>query len=412
MREPTTGHTAARSRSRLSPEGGPHRAGHDGRVPLRTVRGRQVTVRSYRQLHGGGRPRHRRLLREPHRANTGQRGHAGRRCRVVGSGNGSFGQHGRGHRDHVLRGVDRRLFGRLQRLLRGGIQRGHRVLRRLHACHRPHFQHPGARGRLGCGRCALCVVAAGWLWPSSVVAQSRRDLSEVYQELAMATSRLSARTAVSESTSAMVQLSKGILDAEQSIAHSAWRPDSLAGPHKARMYLLEGARRTSELIGAFGRMPHHANGPLHADAVQLEAAFSRSLEACAACLVGEPLPESDAAESATIEFATAARSVFAEKAAMGADTSTLRRGRDLSRGARRRSRGAPPHARGAAAFVGSGNGVTDAAQSGRELLGRGSRQAKQCWGPNWPSVRSPRSSVSRSPIRGGAWQECACRYGR
>lgn len=170
----------------------------------------------------------------------------------------------------------------------------------------------------------LSVVAAGWLWPSGVVARSRRDLSEVYRELAFATSRLSARTMFSESTSTAVQLSKAILDAEQSIAHSAWRPDGLAGPHKARMYLLQGARRMSEIIGNVGGVPHDANGPLHAEAVQLERALSHSLEACAAGLVGGPLPEPEAAESATTQFATAARSVFAEQVATGADTGTLR----------------------------------------------------------------------------------------
>jgi uncharacterized membrane protein YccC len=168
---------------------------------------------------------------------------------------------------------------------------------------------------------ALSVLAAGWLWPSKVVAQSRQSLADVYRQLARTTSRLSAREADPKETVSL--LSAAVLEAERSIARSAWRPDGLAAPQKARMYLLQGAHRAVGVIASIERLPHDPDGPMHAEAVHLEEALSRSLEACAACLSGGPLPEPDEAEAATARFAEVSRVGFAEQAAAGVEREKL-----------------------------------------------------------------------------------------
>ena len=162
-------------------------------------------------------------------------------------------------------------------------------------------------------------MAIGWLWPSRVVAESRRALAEVYRLLAGATGRLSEPRSVKDEEARVTaqRLARAILEAEKAIARSAWRPDGLAGPHKARLYMLQGARRASEIIVALQGIPRDPEGPLHGDAVALEGTLSESLDQCAVGLADGPLPDPQPVEIASREFSTRARAVFTKEVATG-----------------------------------------------------------------------------------------------
>jgi len=165
---------------------------------------------------------------------------------------------------------------------------------------------------------ALSVLAAGWLWPSRAAAETRRSLADVYRLLARVVGDLSSGRRAEDPEEVDRQLGSAILETEQAIARSAWRPDGLAGPHKARMYLLQGARRMSELIAGLERLPRDRRGGAHDDAVRLEQTLSRLLQECAAGILRGPLPDPTAAETATTRFAEQARVEFVRRAKSGA----------------------------------------------------------------------------------------------
>ncbi len=171
----------------------------------------------------------------------------------------------------------------------------------------------------------MSLVAIGWVWPSNVIGASRRALADVYRKLAEAVGCLSGEE-LGVVSRLCGELDDAILQAEQAMARSAWRPDGLAGPHKARLYLLQGARRMREVIGVVAESDRDPHTRLHAEAAQLEGHLAGALEACAVGIEGGPVPEPDPVERATDRFASAARTGFAERVADGASSETLRTG--------------------------------------------------------------------------------------
>ncbi len=169
---------------------------------------------------------------------------------------------------------------------------------------------------------AMSVLAIGWLWPSGVAAESRRALADVYRLLSRAVAGLGGDGNSRNPTVTGEELDSAILKAEQAIARSAWRPDGLAGPHKARMYLLQGARRMRGVVTALAPDERDVVGP--ADEAHLEGSLAAALDACADAMVGGPLPDPEPVEAATDEFASAARTGFAARAASDAAPADLR----------------------------------------------------------------------------------------
>jgi uncharacterized membrane protein YccC len=187
---------------------------------------------------------------------------------------------------------------------------------------------------------ALSLIAAGWLWPSRSTAESRVALSRVYRILAEqvggllstadlstahATSRRPADGGVIDSEDDD-QLAQAILAAEQAIASSAWRPDGLASPHKARMYMLQGARRIAGLIDVFDRLPIRSVAGLEDVSGHLINELALQLGRCATGVVdyGRVLPEPARIELVKERFTTAGHGRFADDLAAGQESDRLR----------------------------------------------------------------------------------------
>lgn len=168
----------------------------------------------------------------------------------------------------------------------------------------------------------LSVLAAGWLWPSRSTAECRGCLASVYRRLAEQVSDLTSdrrsRGPALDAERAS-DLAESILDAERSIARSAWRPDGLASPHKARMYMLQGARRMSSLLAAFDTIDGPTADEWFERSNRLTTALARQLELCAVALDtdGQELPDPEPVEAAKREFVLAAEHHFAQLAADG-----------------------------------------------------------------------------------------------
>ncbi len=179
---------------------------------------------------------------------------------------------------------------------------------------------------------ALSLVAAGWLWPSRSTAESRVALAQVFRALAEQVGALSTpvgHTPVppdEPGDEAADRLARAILEAEQAIARSAWRPDGLAGPHKARMYMLQGARRMAGLIGAFQHLSVRSVPGLEGASRQLTDQLARELDRCGTALAtdGRVLPEPEQIEQAKDRFSAAGHRRFADELAADAGPGRLR----------------------------------------------------------------------------------------
>jgi uncharacterized membrane protein YccC len=168
----------------------------------------------------------------------------------------------------------------------------------------------------------LSVLAAGWLWPSRSTTECRGCLGSVYRQLAEQIGDLTSDRRPSGSAPSAERarhLAESILDAERSIARSAWRPDGLASPHKARMYMLQGARRMASLIAAFDTIDGPTTDQWVERSSRLTTALARELELCAVGLEsdGRELPDPEPVEAAKREFGLAADRHFADLAADG-----------------------------------------------------------------------------------------------
>ncbi len=167
----------------------------------------------------------------------------------------------------------------------------------------------------------LSLLAAGWLWPSRSTAESRLALAGVYRALARQIGTLHPAPAGDAAPQGGAsdgeledELDRAVLEAERAIARSAWRPDGLAGPHKARMYMLQGARRISGLIGAFRRLPARSGTGLDDVTGELVDELASQLEGCAAGLAtyGRSLPEPSRIDPPKERFTTAGHLRFAD----------------------------------------------------------------------------------------------------
>lgn len=180
---------------------------------------------------------------------------------------------------------------------------------------------------------ALSLLAAGWLWPSRGSGASRAALARVYRTLSEEVGALGTggdRSAQGRSSPPGApdedRLGDAILEAERAVSASAWRPDGLARPHKARMYMLQGARRIAGLLEAFGRVPLGAVSGLEDVTGRLVAELARELELCSegVATAGQVLPEPSRIEAAKVRFTTEGHRRFAEALAAGEDPGRLR----------------------------------------------------------------------------------------
>ncbi|MGH9081473.1 MAG: hypothetical protein ACRDYE_15610, partial [Acidimicrobiales bacterium] len=169
---------------------------------------------------------------------------------------------------------------------------------------------------------ALSLVAAGWLWPSRSTAESREALARVYRILADqvgdllsdARNRVGPTEGFEHDGEADDRLAQSLLAAEQAIARSAWRPDGLASPHKARMYMLQGARRIAGLLEVFERLPIRSVVGLEDVSSHLIAELASELGRCARGIAsyGQVLPEPDRIEQVKERFTLAGHRRFAD----------------------------------------------------------------------------------------------------
>ena len=147
----------------------------------------------------------------------------------------------------------------------------------------------------------------------------------MYEVLAEAVSGLDDRLGSGDQWSGVQtddRLAKAIFDAERTIATSAWRPDGLASPHKARMYLLQGARRLSELIGFFDDLPRQSIADPDGTTAHLIRGMATELHKCAAALAtnGSELPDPGSIETENERFVEAARHHFARHTGPGGES--------------------------------------------------------------------------------------------
>ncbi len=179
----------------------------------------------------------------------------------------------------------------------------------------------------------MSLLAMGWLWPSRSTAESRVALARVYRMLAEQVGALGpfgrddARPpGGGDADSDDDRLPQAILAAEQAIARSAWRPDGLASPHKARMYMLQGARRIAGLIELFHRLPVRSEAGLEDVSNDLVGELASELDRCATGVAsyGQVLPEPDRIEKVTERFSTVGRRRFSEELAAGEGSDRLR----------------------------------------------------------------------------------------
>ncbi len=182
---------------------------------------------------------------------------------------------------------------------------------------------------------ALSLLAAGWLWPSRVTAESRVALARVYRELAAQVAdlrpaagrqRAPAHEDGTSGSEAGERLDGSILGAERAIAAGAWRPDGLASPHKARMYMLQGARRIAGLLEVFHGLPHQDVAGLEHETGHLLDEVASQLERCAGGITtyGRVLPEPNRIERVQDRFTVAGHRRFADHLAAGQDAEQLR----------------------------------------------------------------------------------------
>lgn len=180
---------------------------------------------------------------------------------------------------------------------------------------------------------ALSLLAAGWLWPSRATADSRLALAQVYRGLARQIGELvpvgpggPGDDQPDPTASGIDGLAASILTAERALAASAWRPDGLAGPHKARMYMLQGARRMTGLVDVFGDLPVRRVPGLEGVTGELVAGLAAQLERCAdgVATYGRVLPDPPRVERVRVAFTEAAHRHFAEALASGQAADQLR----------------------------------------------------------------------------------------
>ncbi len=181
---------------------------------------------------------------------------------------------------------------------------------------------------------ALSLIAAGWLWPSRSTAESRVALAKVYRILAEQVGaligtpdgNLSPAGGGGSGDQTHEPLPRAILEAERAIARSAWRPDGVAGPHKARMYMLQGARRIAALVEAFHHLPVRTVPGLEDEARMLTDRLSTELDRCAAAVAtyGRALPEPGRIEEAKDRFSASGHRRFADDVAAGESPGRLR----------------------------------------------------------------------------------------
>ncbi len=175
----------------------------------------------------------------------------------------------------------------------------------------------------------LSLIAIGWLWPSRATAECRTSLSSVYRELSAQIGALAgpADGAVGTNSARRKRLEGAILEAERSIARSAWRPDGLAGPHKARMYLLQGARRLSGLIDVYEATPIPSGDGIDLAVAGLIGVLTDELGHCADAMgsLGRNLPEPGRVDRAKEHLATVGRQSFATRVGEGQDPEALDR---------------------------------------------------------------------------------------
>ncbi len=181
---------------------------------------------------------------------------------------------------------------------------------------------------------ALSLLAAGWLWPSRATAESRVALARVYRELASQVADL--RAAVGSDgksepddggagSEAGVRLAESILAAERAIAAGSWRPDGLASPHKARMYMLQGGRRIAGLLEVFHGLSHPDVAGLEPVTGQLLDEVASQLDGCAdgVATYGRVLPEPKRIEAVRERFTVAGHRRFADHLAGGQGSDQL-----------------------------------------------------------------------------------------
>ncbi|MGO8871071.1 MAG: FUSC family protein [Acidimicrobiales bacterium] len=170
---------------------------------------------------------------------------------------------------------------------------------------------------------ALSLLAVGWLWPSRTAAESWTALATVFAGLAARVRQRSQQTigVDGDPTSAEGRgVGRSILEAERAVSRSAWRPDGLAAPHKARMYLLQGARRMNGLLDGSVDRPTRSNADLAEMTEPLISEMALSLDQCAAALAsdGRELPDPGAVERVEHEFVARARTYFDRRVDAGA----------------------------------------------------------------------------------------------
>jgi uncharacterized membrane protein YccC len=180
----------------------------------------------------------------------------------------------------------------------------------------------------------LSLIAMGWLWPTRSTAESRAALANVYRLLAEQVGALPstggdhARPAGDGAHRGGDDdpLAEAILAAEQAIARSAWRPDGLASPHKARMYMLQGARRIAGLIEVYHGLPTRSAVGLEDVSGDLIEELASELGQCASGVAsyGRVLPEPGRIEKVTKRFSLAGRRRFTEDLVAGRQPDGLR----------------------------------------------------------------------------------------
>ena len=165
--------------------------------------------------------------------------------------------------------------------------------------------------------------------------ESRIALARVYRELAAQVADLRAAAGHQGTPApddggagaeAGVRLAESILAAERAIAAGSWRPDGLAGPHKARMYMLQGARRTAGLLEVFHGLSRPDVSGLERVTSQLLDEVASQLEECAAGVAtyGRVLPEPNRIEQVRERFTVAGHRRFADQLAAGQGSDQLR----------------------------------------------------------------------------------------
>ena len=176
----------------------------------------------------------------------------------------------------------------------------------------------------------MSLLAIGWLWPSRSDGACRTSLAAAYEVLAEGVGDLGDHFDSGVPWSGAQtddRLAAAIFDAEQAVANSAWRPDGLASPHKARMYLLQGARRLSGLIGLFDDLPPQSIVDPDGTTTRLIRGMATELRKCAAALASRSsdMPDPRSIQTDNDQFIEAARLHFARQTGRGDQSAGLGR---------------------------------------------------------------------------------------